>query len=242
MIIVNADDWGRSRSETDAALLCYKAGRVTSVSAMVFMEDSGRAAQLAHESGIDVGLHLNLTQPFSGQHVGRLRESHDRIVRFLTGSRYALLVYNPALRHEFRRVYEAQFEEFVRLYGKSPSHIDGHHHQHLCTNMLLDRIIPSGEKVRRNFHFWPGEKSVANRTYRRLVDWSLARRYRVVDFFFALSRCLQDDRLARIATLARAATVEVMAHPASAVEFACLMSESYDVHFEGVTKGSYSSV
>src|SRR5437868_14435949 len=40
---LNADDWGRSGAETDAALRCYKGGRITSVSAMVFMQDSERA-------------------------------------------------------------------------------------------------------------------------------------------------------------------------------------------------------
>jgi predicted glycoside hydrolase/deacetylase ChbG (UPF0249 family) len=37
MLIINADDFGRSTVETDAILGCYKAGRITSVSAMVFM-------------------------------------------------------------------------------------------------------------------------------------------------------------------------------------------------------------
>ena len=66
MLIINADDWGRSAAETDAALRCYKAGRVTSVSAMVFMEDSERAAELAKENELDVGLHLNFAEPFTG--------------------------------------------------------------------------------------------------------------------------------------------------------------------------------
>ena len=44
MLTVNADDWGRSRAETDAALQCHGKKRITSVSAMVFMEDSERAA------------------------------------------------------------------------------------------------------------------------------------------------------------------------------------------------------
>jgi predicted glycoside hydrolase/deacetylase ChbG (UPF0249 family) len=46
MLIVNADDWGRSVAETDSALRCYQAGRITSVSAMVFMLrfDAGREA------------------------------------------------------------------------------------------------------------------------------------------------------------------------------------------------------
>src|SRR5437588_264599 len=37
MIIINADDWGRSEAETDIALRCFKAGRITSVTAMVLV-------------------------------------------------------------------------------------------------------------------------------------------------------------------------------------------------------------
>ena len=56
MLIINADDWGRSQAETDAALRCYQGGRITSVSAMVFMADSERAAELAKEKRIGRGL------------------------------------------------------------------------------------------------------------------------------------------------------------------------------------------
>lgn len=59
MIIVNADDWGSSPIETNAALACYREERISSVSAMVFMEDSVRASALAKETGIDTGLHIN---------------------------------------------------------------------------------------------------------------------------------------------------------------------------------------
>ena len=245
MIIINADDWGRSRTETDAALSCYKNGRITSVSAMVFMEDSDRAADLAKETGIDVGLHLNLTQNFSGEvHVRPLREYHDHIIRYLTSNKYAFLIYNPALRKAFQYVCQAQFDQFMRLYGKPPSHIDGHHHQHLCANMLLDRVIPTGEKekVRRNFYFWPDEKGLMNRTYRRLVDLLLARRYRLTDYFFALSQCLQNDRLARVMELARMATVEIMTHPENAIEHAYLMSDHYLATLGRLEKGTYSTL
>ena len=47
MLIVNADYWGRSLVEADAALRCLKRERITSVSAMVSRQDSGRAAELA---------------------------------------------------------------------------------------------------------------------------------------------------------------------------------------------------
>lgn len=243
MIIINADDWGRSRTDTDRALSCYRGGRITSVSAMVFMEDSGRAADLANDAGIDVGLHLNLSQPFTEQiRAGSLREYHDGIVRFLSLSKYSLLIYNPTLRKQFQHVYQAQIEEFLRLYGRPPSHIDGHHHKHLCTNMLLDGIIPAYEKVRRNFSFWPGEKGLMNRTYRRLVDLWLGRRYRLTDFFFALSQCLQADRLMHVAELSRMATVELMTHPANENEYACLMSDDYLAVLRKLEMGTYSLV
>jgi predicted glycoside hydrolase/deacetylase ChbG (UPF0249 family) len=65
MLIINGDDFGRSAAETDAALRCYRAGRITSVSAMVFMVDSERAAQVANADGLDVGLHLNFSELFT---------------------------------------------------------------------------------------------------------------------------------------------------------------------------------
>jgi predicted glycoside hydrolase/deacetylase ChbG (UPF0249 family) len=243
MIIVNADDFGRSRSETDAALSCYKEGRITSASAMVFMEDSCRAAECARATGIDVGLHVNLSQPFTGQvKVRRLQECHDRVAQFLTGNRYSLLVYHPALRAQFQYVYDAQLEEFTRLYGRHPSHIDGHLHEHLSTNMLLDKIIPAGEKVRRSFSFWPGEKGVVNRAYRGLIDRSLARRYRVTDFFFSLQRCLQNDGLPRVFELSKVAIVELMTHPADPAEYVYLMSDDYVVALHQVEMRTYGSL
>ncbi len=228
MLIVNADDLGRSRAETDVALSLYRQGRITSVSAMVFMEDSHRAASLAKDEGIEAGLHLNFTQGFTGRvQEGPLRKHHDRIAGFLSSSRYALIFYNPGLRREFLYDYQAQFEEFQRLYGRPPAHFDGHRHMHLCTNMLLNRVIPPGEKVRRNFSFWPGEKNFLNRSYRHAVDLWLARRYRLTDYFFALSQCLDARRLGRVETLAKNAAVELMTHPVKPDEYACLMSEGY---------------
>ena len=67
MLIINADVWGRSAVETDAALRCYEAGRITSVSAMVFMANSERAAELAKENQVNTGLHLNYSETFTGR-------------------------------------------------------------------------------------------------------------------------------------------------------------------------------
>ena len=197
MLIINADDWGRSLAETDAALGCYKAGRITSVSAMVFMEDSERAAELAKENELDVGLHLNFTDRFTANQSAGIAWQiiMAKSSTFLGGTNMSQLLYNPFLRKEFAYSYEAQAEEFARLYSKPPSHIDGHHHMHLCANILLSNMIPAGMKMRRNFSFWPGEKSLLNRTYRGLVDRWLARRYRLADYFFDLTQCIEGEEI-----------------------------------------------
>src|SRR5678816_4590684 len=68
-LIINADDWGRDRDTTDRILECATRRAISAASGMVLMDDSERAAHLAREKGIDIGLHLNLTEEFSGQNV-----------------------------------------------------------------------------------------------------------------------------------------------------------------------------
>ena len=240
MLIINADDWGRNRTVTDNSLTCFKNARITSASAMVFMDDSERAAELAREYGLGTGLHLNFTLPFDGNaKSSQLIKSQRRIVSFLKMNKYCSLFYHPGLRQEFEYVYNKEYEEYVRLYRKEPMHIDGHHHMHLCTNMLLDGVIPAGERVRRSFSFWRGEKGIVNRTYRRLVDNRLAGRYHVTDFFFSLEQCLQWKTLGRVAELAGTANVELMTHPDVAGEYAYLMSDAFLEFKRDVAMGTF---
>jgi predicted glycoside hydrolase/deacetylase ChbG (UPF0249 family) len=243
MLIVNADDWGRSAAETDAALGCYQERRITSVSAMVFMEDSERAAELANNNALDVGLHLNFSEEFTDAKCPRrLRDYHSRIVRFLRRNKYSQLLYNPFLRREFSYSYAAQAEEFVRLFGKPPSHVDGHHHMHLCGNLLLSPAIPAGTKMRRNFSFWPGEKSWLNRAYRALVDRWLSRRYQLVDYFFDLSQSIGEKKLDRVIALAKSNKVELMTHPIVQTESEYLMSDQFQAVLEHLEVGGYALV
>lgn len=228
MLAVNADDWGRSRAETDAALQCHRRNRITSVSAMVFMNDSERAAALAKESHIDAGLHLNFSEPFSGDlDSAILVQSHRQISAFLTRNKYAQLLYNPLLRKAFIYSCRAQIDEFARLYDRLPSRVDGHHHLHLCANVVLDDVIPPGMKVRRHFSFWPREKSFLNRGYRSFVNWWLARKYQLADYFFDLTQCIEEKKFHRVKKLARTSNVELMAHPIIQSEIEYLMSDTF---------------
>jgi predicted glycoside hydrolase/deacetylase ChbG (UPF0249 family) len=246
MLIVNADDFGRSRPETDAVIACFEAGRITSTTAMMFMEDSERAATMAIERGFDVGLHLNLSQRFAVPDAANLDEharvAHDRVIRFLTASKYAVLFYQPFLRTAFRNAIDAQVDEFERLYRRQPTHIDGHQHQHLCANVLIDRMLPRGQRVRRSFSFWPGEKGGLNRAYRSLVDRTLERTHVVADYFFALDQCLHFNRMSRVFRLAETSVVELMTHPVRELEYRYLMSDDYLQAVQGLERRSYAAL
>ena len=225
LLIVNADDWGRDRSTTDRTLDCVRRRAVSSVSAMVFMEDSERAAAIARQERIEVGLHLNLTTSFSASGCpGRLIQRQQQVARYLGRHRLSQAVFHPGLTRAFDYVVAAELDEFRRLYGSEPDRIDGHHHMHLCANLLLAGLLPRGTIVRRSFSFHVGEKSLGNVFYRRLVDRVLARHHRMVDFFFSLLPLAPSSRLQRIFGLARRFAVEVETHPADPDEYQFLTS------------------
>jgi hypothetical protein len=213
-LIINADDWGKDRRTTDRALECFQFGAVSAVSAMVFMEDSERAASVAREYGIDSGLHLNLTTSFTGSGCSfRLRECQQKISRYLLRHRLAQTMFHPGLTNEFEYVVKVQLDEFDRLYGTPLIRLDGHHHMHLCANVILQRLLPLDSIVRRNFSFVNGEKSFLNRGYRWCIDRMLKRRHRLADYFFSLPPLQPETRLRKIAMLAQDWVVEIETHP-----------------------------
>jgi len=224
-LIINADDWGRNAETTRRILECVQLGTVSSASAMVFMEDSERAAALAHEHKVDVGLHLNFTTPFSLRGCPkRLLDRQEQIGRFLLRSKFAQVIYHPGLASSFDYVVAAQIDEFRRLHGAAPERIDGHRHMHLCANVLFKELIPAKTVVRRNFSFGPEEKSWMNRCYRKWVDQRLKQRYQLVDFLFPLAPVNAVNRLQKIFSVAREAVIEVETHPVNHDEFRFLTS------------------
>lgn len=223
-LIINADDWGGDSGTTDRIYDCARHRSLSSASAMVFMSDSERAAAIARRDSIDVGLHLNLTAPFTGSRLPEGLVRHQaKVASFLTRNRFARTLFHPGLVRSFRYVVTAQLEEFRRLYDMQPERIDGHHHMHLCANVLLGNLIPSGTIVRRNFSFQPGEKSTANRLYRKVTDSILAGRHRMADYLFSLAPPQPSVRLERIVRLAEDSVVELETHPANADEYRFLM-------------------
>ena len=220
LLIVNADDWGRDRQTTDRTYECVLRSTVSAVSAMVFMQDSERGAAIAKERGVDAGLHLNFTTPFTAPGLSTQLSAHQEAVsRYLRGHRLAQVVFHPGLARSFEYLVAAQRHEFVRLFGTEPERLDGHHHMHLCSNVILQGLLPAGTRVRRNFSFQRGEKGLWNRYYRQAVDRILKRRHRLTDFFFSLPPLDSPTRLQKIFSLAAKFSVEVETHPVNHEEY-----------------------
>jgi len=115
-LIVNADDFGRSREVNQGIIDGHVQGIVTSTSLMTDREafDEAVALAKAHPT-LGIGLHLDLDRFFKVQHgTGRLLEYKD-----------------PQLpMSEIVRETEKQILQVLST-GIPITHLDGHHHSHL---------------------------------------------------------------------------------------------------------------
>jgi predicted glycoside hydrolase/deacetylase ChbG (UPF0249 family) len=126
-LIVNADDFGASPGVNRGILKCHTHGVVTSTSLMV----TGRAVHEAVALGRDhpalaVGLHFDVCG------------EDDR--EFDTDD-------VTAVRDEFRR----QLDEFHRLLGRLPTHVDSHRHVHRQEHLMpvfRELVAPLGVPLR----------------------------------------------------------------------------------------------
>lgn len=243
MLIITADDYGKTRRATDSILECFSSERITSASVMVFMEDSERAASLALKAGLEVGLHLNFTQPFSASNIPpKLHKHQNRLVSYLTKHKLFQVIYNPLLANSFSFVFQAQQKEFICLYGKTPEYYNGHHHMHLCANMLASKMIPNGARVRSTFTFDPGEKNPFNLLYRRILNFWISRRFLSTNFFFSIAPVQNQQRLRNIIDLATKETVEIEVHPENVEEIEFLLSDQCQHLLDSVRSGNFQQL
>src|SRR5581483_4761300 len=232
-LIFNADDWGRDKQTTDRILNCFNAGVMSSVSAMVFMEDSDRAAEIARERSVDAGLHLNLDTAFSAPGCSdRLLEHQRKLAKFLRHP-LARPIFHPGLSQSFKYLVSAQIDEYQRLYGTKPQRIDGHHHMHLSANVLLGGLLPRDTAVRRHFSYEPREKRLRNGLFRIYSKLLIERRYSTTDFLFSLPP-LEPERLSRMFGVAQDAVVEVETHPVNDDELRFLVEREFERYGAGI--------
>jgi predicted glycoside hydrolase/deacetylase ChbG (UPF0249 family) len=249
LVIVNADDWGGFREGTDAIEACFAAGAISSATAMVHMADSVRAAELARERGRPIGLHLNLTQPLDGPAVREAtRERQRRLC-----AHFADLARRRWLLSPDRRVHRLiadgiadQLAEFRRLYGREPTHVDSHHHVHICPDVFLSRALRRGTRVRQTLSPVPGaERLGPGRAARAVKHELLARRFRTTDRFWRaceISPGVGAVALADAIAFARRRSVELMVHPSLHDERRRLLSADWLAPLADAPVSSYAEL
>jgi predicted glycoside hydrolase/deacetylase ChbG (UPF0249 family) len=244
LLIVSADDWGLDAATTDAIHECFRAGAVTSVTAMVHMSDSARAAEISSSGGEPIGLHVNLTEAFTDAGCPEpIRARQARVARYFAGPEWRMWGLSPRLFTTIEACIAEQLETFRRLYGRDPTHVDGHEHVHQSLGVMFARSLPHGTKMRPSFTFMPGEKSLANRLTRVLVNRIMRIRFRVPRYFFSIRDmhpALGGEGLEHKLDLANGHTVEVMTHPAVPDERAVLLDDEWGEHLRGRALGAYS--
>jgi hopanoid biosynthesis associated protein HpnK len=145
-LIVNADDFGRSRSINEAVVRAHEEGILTSASLMVNETAFDEAVALARaHPRLGVGLHLTLLcghAALSREKIPGLiddrGEFSDRPVS--VGLRYFL---KRSLREQLRAEIHAQFKKF-RDTGLPLDHVNGHLHLHLHP-VILPMLLEAAE-------------------------------------------------------------------------------------------------
>ncbi|HET8673721.1 MAG TPA: ChbG/HpnK family deacetylase [Thermoleophilaceae bacterium] len=131
VLVVNADDFGRSPGVNRGVIRGHEKGIVTSASLMVRYPAAEEAAQYARRgSALAVGLHLDL-----GEWEYRDEDWHARY-----------LVVEDETPENARAELARQLEGFERLVGRPPTHLDSHQHVH-NSEPARSALLEAGERL-----------------------------------------------------------------------------------------------
>lgn len=127
VLIVNADDLGRTAGINSGIFQAHSQGLVTSATLMVaYPAAEEAAAQFGVHPDLGIGLHVQLTggRPvLPPERLPSLVDASGRLPSFPDGL-------GPAEPGEVMAEVRAQFDRFLELAGRLPTHLDSHHHSH----------------------------------------------------------------------------------------------------------------
>jgi chitin disaccharide deacetylase len=243
LLIINADDLGLTPQDTDVILECAQAGTITSATALVWMRDSDRAAELARGTELPIGLHLNLIEPYTGLDVpARVAATQRRVVDRLRGGGLSPHLYHPGWATDFEQCIADQLSRFLELYGRPPTHVDGHRHMHLAPNALFARTLTPIARCRRPVNRFRQESTPRREQARQLLHLVVRTRFATTTWCYSLRPMDPSSGGPGIAaTLARATndSVEVVVHPTWPEELAVLRSAAWREALESHRLGSF---
>jgi predicted glycoside hydrolase/deacetylase ChbG (UPF0249 family) len=121
-LIVNADDFGLTPGVSAGILAAHRHGIVSSTTLLATAAIDRESVSALRDSGLGVGLHLNLTL---GRPLSKGRSLVDEGGRFVRDARHAAA---RADAKDVEREVAAQIERFASLMRRPPTHLDTHHH------------------------------------------------------------------------------------------------------------------
>lgn len=144
LLIVNADDFGLCKGQCYGIIEAFRHGIVSSTTAMMNCADIHHAAELSQQNpALPVGMHFVLTYGRPLTAMPSLVDTNGLLGKGLWQSAEADALNLGEIAQELA----AQFEQFVAVFGRSPTHIDSHHHVH-----MLPQIYPLVETFARENH------------------------------------------------------------------------------------------
>lgn len=204
ILIVNADDFGLSHGTNYGIVEAHRHGIVTSTTAMMNATGIEHAAALSADfPALGVGLHFVLSYGVPLTNMPSLARE-GVLGKWLWETAGSGLLKDDEVVAELHR----QYDSFVSLFGRMPTHIDSHHHAH---------FIP---QVWQHVASFARDKGLPLR-----IDWQATRQQNItvqdirgVDYFISdfyaenVSSRFILDALER-ATVENEQTVELMCHP-----------------------------
>lgn len=147
-LIVNADDYGHTRGTSLGIRQAHLRGIVTSTTAMMNYpgadEDLREAAKECPRLGL--GLHLVLTSGCPVLPADKVPSLVDAEGKFFR--------YDPFIEHmhqldlnQVKLEWRAQVEAFRLALGRSPDHLDSHHHSSFFTPALFELMLELAEEL-----------------------------------------------------------------------------------------------
>lgn len=124
LLIVNADDFGLTAGVSRGILEAHRGGIVTSTSVLVNRPLDATLLADLKASGLGVGLHLNLTLGAAVSPAAEVSSLLDADGKFFRDPLRQAVEAKP---EEAGLELRAQAAAFIRLLGRTPTHLDTHH-------------------------------------------------------------------------------------------------------------------
>jgi len=144
-LIVNADDFGLTPGVSAGILSAHHHGIVTSTTLLATAAIDPEQLAALRDSGLGVGIHVNLTL---GRPLSNGRSLVDADGRFVRDASHAAAC---ADARDVEREVNAQVEKFAYMMRREPTHLDTHHHVGLLapvTDVVLEAARRLGVAVR----------------------------------------------------------------------------------------------